>query len=225
MTEKIDGITVEIIKKDVRRINIRVYPDGNVKVSVPLFMNRSEILNILDERLEWIKRTQKRLFENQKAENLISEENSKKIVLFGEPYELVFSSSAPFGVSKKDKTVLVSLPSSSDESRKKALDGFLEQQLEQVLTVLVSKWEQITQLYCSEWKIKNVKSYWGKCKLSTKSLTFNLKLVHQTSKDIEYVVLHEIAHLKYPDHQKDFKLFLSKYMPDWSYRAAHLKSP
>lgn len=223
MTEEIDGVRIEIIKKDVKRINIRIYPTGPVRVSAPRSMKKSEIMRFVLRQLDRIKKAQSRLFENQEAQRLVSKDTDGKIFLFGKPYELQFCSLPESGVFTESGKLIVSVTDNSDEARKTKLDCFLEAQLEKALLPLVSKWENITHLYCSEWKIKKVKSYWGKCKTSARSLTFNLNLVHLPEEQIEYVVLHELAHLKYPNHQKEFKAFLSEYMPDWKTRSAKLR--
>lgn len=223
MTEIIDGVRFEITKKDVKRINIRIYPQGEVRVSAPKRMSRKEILHFLSDNLERIKDAKSRLSEKQRRREIVQSGQNGKVSIFGKLYETCFSSSPPFEVRLENETIFVSTPSNSDEEQKAALDSFLEAQLEKALSVLVPKWEHITGLSCSDWKIKKVKSYWGKCKPKTKELVFNLRLVHFPLEQAEYVVLHELAHLKYPDHQSRFKAFLSEYMPDWKARAAILK--
>lgn len=223
MTEIIDGVRFEITKKDVKRINIRIYPQGEVRVSAPKRMSRKEILHFLSDNLERIKDAKSRLSEKQRQREIVQSEQNGKVLIFGNLYETCFSSSPPFEVRLENEMIFVSTPSNSDEEQKSALDSFLEAQLEKALSVLVPKWERITGLSCSDWKIKKVKSYWGKCNPKTKELVFNLRLIHFPLEQAEYVVLHELAHLKYPDHQSRFKAFLSEYMSDWKTRAAILK--
>lgn len=223
MTKEIDGITFEIAKKDVKRINVRIYPNGPIRVSAPKYMGKKEVLRFLEEKIDRIKTAQSRLSEKQEAQEFSLSENNGSVLLFGKPYELKFQTEPPFGVCTENETLTVSTKTDSETEREKTLAAFLKTRLENELSFFVQKWENVTDLHCSEWKIKKVKSYWGKCKTGTGVLTFNFNLVHFPLEEIEYVVLHEIAHLKYPNHQEGFKTFLSKYMTDWKVRAAKLK--
>ena len=70
--------------------------------------------------------------------------------------------------------------------------------------------------------IRNQKTRWGSCNPRTKKLWFSVGLVEKPDECIEYVVLHELAHLKIANHGADFKAFLSQFMPDWRVRQKQL---
>lgn len=55
---------------------------------------------------------------------------------------------------------------------------------------------------------------WGTCDKKKKRIMLNGQLVGMDKKFLDYVILHELTHLKYSNHGKDFKDFMSKYMPD-----------
>ena len=56
---------------------------------------------------------------------------------------------------------------------------------------------------------------WGTCNTSTGKIWLNLQLAKKPTECLEYVVLHELAHLKVPNHGKAFEAVLDRYMPDW----------
>jgi hypothetical protein len=60
-----------------------------------------------------------------------------------------------------------------------------------------------------------MRSLWGSCNTRTRALNFNLKLIFQDVKCVDYVVLHELAHLKYPRHDYAFYGFVARFMPDY----------
>ena len=70
--------------------------------------------------------------------------------------------------------------------------------------------------------IREQKTRWGSCNPRTKKLWFSVGLVEKPDECIEYVVLHELAHLKIANHGADFKAFLSQFMPDWRVRQKQL---
>ena len=70
--------------------------------------------------------------------------------------------------------------------------------------------------------IRNQKTRWGSCNPRTKKLWFSVELAEKSDECIEYVVLHELAHLKIANHGAEFKAFLTHFMPDWRARQKEL---
>lgn len=80
---------------------------------------------------------------------------------------------------------------------------------------LLRKWEQLTGLSCKSWHSRYMTSRWGSCIPAKGRLCFNLALADKPEICLEYVILHELLHLKYPGHGADFKRELTRYMPQW----------
>ena len=81
--------------------------------------------------------------------------------------------------------------------------------------IYLPKWEKITGLYCDSWQTKYMTTRWGTCNINKKKLWFNLQLAKKPPECLEYIVLHELAHLKEKTHNKDFVAILDSYMPNW----------
>lgn len=94
---------------------------------------------------------------------------------------------------------------------KKAARNELKARLEKRVPAM----EQMTGLRCSGWTIRDVKSYWGKCDIRTHRITFNLRLVNRTDKELDYVIIHELCHTVYGNHSKEFWALVERYMPDY----------
>lgn len=88
-------------------------------------------------------------------------------------------------------------------------------ELKGIIDVLLPKWENITGLKCSGYHLQYMTSRWGSCVTSTGRICFNLQLVDKPIECIEYVILHELVHLKIKGHGADFKNEISRYMPNW----------
>ena len=77
------------------------------------------------------------------------------------------------------------------------------------------KWEGMTDLRCVSWHVRYMTSRWGSCIPEKKRICFNLQLADKSDACLEYVILHELLHLKYSGHGEDFKRELTSYMPEW----------
>ena len=60
-----------------------------------------------------------------------------------------------------------------------------------------------------------MKTRWGTCNTATRKIWLNLQLVKQPPDCLDYVIAHELTHLRYPGHGQDFKAFLTRAMPNW----------
>lgn len=88
---------------------------------------------------------------------------------------------------------------------------------------LLWKWEGMTDLRCKSWHVRYMTSRWGSCIPDKGRICFNLQLADKSDACLEYVILHELLHLKYRGHGEDFKRELTRYMPEWKYYQKLLK--
>lgn len=72
-------------------------------------------------------------------------------------------------------------------------------------------------------RVRPLKRAWGMCYYRPSRIHFAERLYGAPDRLIEYVVLHELTHLIYPNHGSDFQAFLSKWMPDWQERKVVLR--
>ena len=78
------------------------------------------------------------------------------------------------------------------------------------------------QLFPTAVKINFAKTRFGSCS-SKNSINFSAFLMLFPLEAVDYVVVHELAHIKYKNHQKEFYALVEKYMPDYKKRMALLK--
>ena len=90
--------------------------------------------------------------------------------------------------------------------------------LKERIALLLPGLEAQTDLDCSEWRVKDMKTRWGSCNITKKRIWLNLKLIQYPPECLEYVILHELIHLRVPNHSAAFYAELDRYMPDWKTR-------
>jgi len=86
----------------------------------------------------------------------------------------------------------------------------------------MEKTRKMVGLAPEEYRIKKTKSVWGRCS-TTRKITINQNLMMYSRKAIEYVVLHEITHLKHMNHSKEFWNMVECYMPNYKEIRKQLK--
>ena len=89
---------------------------------------------------------------------------------------------------------------------------------------LIEVWEPILGVKVKQLTYRNMKSRWGSCQPSTGKVCINTRLALYPPECLEYVVVHEMAHLLVANHGPDFKRLLDKVMPDWQKRSDKLRT-
>ena len=74
-------------------------------------------------------------------------------------------------------------------------------------------WEKHTGLKCSSWQIRDMKTRWGSCSTATGKIRINLRLAQKDPECLDYVLVHELAHLKQADHGPHFKALMDGFLP------------
>ena len=214
---EIDGIPVEILRKKIKNLHLYVLPpDGRVRLSVPLSFTNEKAAAFVREKKDWILQTQKKLKElPHRPEPQYT--SGETLYLFGRPYRLsVESGTGKLSVrSEGDTVILTAKPDSTAGQREACLNEWYRGLLKEEISLRLPAWERKTGLFCDTWHIKNMKTRWGTCNPKARRVWLNLQLARKPEECLEYVILHELAHLKIPGHGKDFEAFLDRYMPDW----------
>ncbi len=97
------------------------------------------------------------------------------------------------------------------------LDNFYKQKAKEAIDPLVGKWSKKMELFPTHVSYRNNRTRWGSCS-SKNRLSFNTNLAKMHPDFIEYVVVHEIAHIKHKNHSNDFWQHVKIYLPDFRRR-------
>jgi predicted metal-dependent hydrolase len=89
--------------------------------------------------------------------------------------------------------------------------------LKDILSELVPKWETILNVKANQVKVHTMRTKWGSCNTDNGNVLFNIELAKKPIECIEYVVVHELIHLKERKHNDLFIAYLDKFLPQWKY--------
>ena len=207
---------VNVKRKNIKNINLSVSARG-VFLSCPFKTPAAFLSKFIAEKESWIKEKLNNFGFYKKAPA------DGEIILLGEIKKIERKYSLKREVFEEDgKIILMVRKDSEVKDSEFLLNKFIFLKLKKYLELYVSKWERITGLKCSEISIRKMRSRWGSCSYQSGKLRFSYLLKEKSPEDIEYVALHELAHLKERGHKEGFKKLMSRYMPDWKERRKHL---
>ncbi|EIM74402.1 hypothetical protein A3SI_16125 [Nitritalea halalkaliphila LW7] len=115
-------------------------------------------------------------------------------------------------------------PSYTTEQKAELLKEWYRAELKEVLAELLPKWEKILGVRANEVKVQTMRTKWGSCNTDKGNLLFNIELAKKPYDCIEYVVVHELAHLLERTHNDNFIAYLDKYLPNWKHLKEELNS-
>lgn len=224
---KISDISVKVIRKKIKNIHLAVYPpDGWVRVAVPEIINDEAVRLVVISKLGWIRRQQKSFKEQprQDKRELITGES---LYFLGHRYilEVIHSNKKPKIFLKNKKTLCLKINNKTTfEKREQLLNKWYRVELKKLLANIVKKWENKMNIKTNSCNIRKMKSRWGTCNVKNRVVTLNLELVKKPIECVEYILVHEFAHLLERTHNKRFKQILNKYIPNWKTRRKWLNN-
>lgn len=213
----ISGIPIDIHKKNIKNMHLQIKPpNGQVVISAPLSMDDKAIEVYARTNLGWIKK-QIEKFQQQPRSAKRQYISGETMYIWGKQYYLSFvpdSRKNSFKI-QGNSIVLSMRKNSTVKQREKYIREQYRQLLKGEIEKILPKWEQITGLHCESWQIKYMITRWGTCNTEKKKLWFNLQLAQKPVECLEYVILHELIHLKERTHNSIFIAYMDMYMKNW----------
>ena len=215
---------IKIIKKKVKNINLRIKQDGTVHLTVPMATTEDYINKFIDSKKDWIESKLKYLNECDKKADSVEIINGQSVRYLGERYTIKIIQDLNEGLKLCPEYIEIHVNDSNDKTRKKEiLNEWYVKRAKDKFLELVNKYEEVLNEQVNGIRIKTMKTRWGSCNVKTKNINLNLELIKNPQECIEYVVLHELAHLKHPNHSKQFWEYVGMHMPDWKLRRKKLE--
>lgn len=223
---QVEGLRLRLDKrKAYKNIRIRVIPPhGDLAATCPEYISDKMIKAFVKKNIDQIKKT---IAQQEKAYGHLiqSYEEGSTCRVFGKDYKLRLEKSQNNSVYIKDENLFIKLKDvDSIEERKKHLDSFLRKILREKTELVIGKYEKEMELKVSGFTIRKMKTKWGSCNIDKKHININLDLVRHKIEVLEYIVVHELCHLREAGHGKKFYELVEKYYPDYKRVEAYLDS-
>lgn len=208
-TIELDGVTIELVKKRVKRLTLHVTPE-RVWMSVPQRVSYDEAVRFALQQRAWIAA--------QRAQIAIRTQQSvcegARIRVWGAYVRLALTTDGQTARMGDILTLRVRSNAGEDEVRR-ALDDWYRVQLAAVLPDVRARWEHVVGAKAADCRIRDMKTRWGTCSLRLRRVWINLRLAQYPPACLDYVMVHELTHLLVPNHSVAFWSLMDRFYPDW----------
>lgn len=222
-------ISYELVRKNVKNINLRIRADGSVTVSANRNVSEIVIEEFITKKANYIianlaKFRELKLYSPNTKEYVSGESfyllgKNLRLKVLEDSNEDIYSDGVYLYLKVNDKNNFA--------KKEKVVTRYFDEQCMKYFKEILIEMLSIFSKYGVELptlKIRYMETRWGSCLPKKSVITLNKRLIEAPRNCIEYVVLHEYCHFIHPNHSKQFYAFISMLMPDWKERKKVLES-
>ena len=201
---EINGTEIVVKNSCGNRLSYRSSTALNrITFNAPRSVSKSEIFKKAEEYIRYKR-------ENGAFNNVV---DGGYLYLFGKKKPLSIILGDKNRVTECMQGIYVEVKSSANINA--VIKRFYEKELKKYLAINVPKEEERVGVKSSGWKVNGMISAWGKCNTETGVLSFSVNLAPLGEDAVKMVIVHELGHILYPNHGKEFHVFMRKYCPSY----------
>ncbi|MBK8759637.1 MAG: M48 family metallopeptidase [Sulfuritalea sp.] len=223
MVAQIDlgDMRIEVLRKDIRNLHLSVLPPhGRVRVAAPRQMSLDTIRVFVISKLDWIRRQQRKM-DAQEREAPREYLDRESHYVWGRRYLLkrIEENAAPSVELRHSRLGLQVRPGTDEARSREILEVWYREQIRVAVPSLITKWEPVMGVKVGRVFVQRMKTRWGSCNPESQSIRLNTDLAKKPPECLEYIMVHEMAHLLEPTHNPRFRSLMNLFMP----QSQHLK--
>lgn len=213
---EVDGLTVTVVRKSIRHLYLRVR-DEEVVVSAPLRASDARIREAVRARWSWLQKQRERMRAQATAKQQLVARG--QVMLWGRAVPVEDGGPGRWHVELREEALVVTAPAGAwQDARNRAVRRWLRSELSREIEQLIPIWQAKIGVNPAGFRLRAMTSRWGSCTPQTRQLTFNTELVSRDPALLEYIVVHELAHLIEAGHGPAFQAVMDRHLPDWRSR-------
>ena len=208
-----------IIRTNRRSLSLSITQSGELIIRAPKKLDMDYIMNFVKEKEKWILRKQKEMIEaGEKNKNIIT---YKSFLVCGKSYKRVEQE----GLKKIEfsKSSMIFPKCENQNQVVKHAQKFYIKLIKDILSERVEYFADLMQLNYNKIIIMDNRRRWGVC-TSNATLKFNYRLSMLPHKVIDYIIIHELAHILEFNHSAKFYKIIESLMPDYKKQIKTLKT-
>ena len=214
---QLGDIALDVVRKDIKNVHLSVHPPtGRVRIAAPSRMSLDTIRVFAISKLAWIKQQQRKLRE-QERETPREYLDRESHYVWGKRYLLKVDveDTVPEVELKHNKMVLRIRRGTNDDAKQAIVSKWYREQIKVAVPDLIAKWEPIVGVKVERVFVQKMKTKWGSCNPARRSIRLNTDLAKKPPQCFEYIVVHELVHLRVRNHNDRFTALMDAYLPQW----------
>ncbi|MGN0107179.1 MAG: M48 family metallopeptidase [Hominilimicola sp.] len=204
-------IEYEIKRSRRKTLAIQIKSDGKIEVRCDYSVKDAVIRDFVQSKEKWINKHLERIATREKTPLVFG----SKALFLGKAYEITASDGQSYFDGER-----IYINKNTDIYT--VLGSFYKASAQKILPDMVHRKEQIMNLYANKIGITSAKTRWGSCS-GRNNINFSWRLVMAEPEVIDYVIVHELAHIKEKNHGKRFWKLVEKYKPNYIEKQNKLK--
>ena len=216
------GVEVIIERRSVKRVRLKVFPDGVVKLSAPLGVPDAWIDDYLTGKAAWIAKSLD-YFKDARANEIMTRIRSGASTrILGRQVRIIVNEARSSRIEQRGACVYIQSCTAGDQQALQRQFGrWWQKQSKLYFLAVIDRIYPVISRYGFDkpaLQVRKMKTRWGSSSGRCAKINLNYYLYKAPPPCIDYVVLHELTHFLYPRHDRDFYDFLTVHMPDWEER-------
>lgn len=223
-TIRLGEIAIAVMRKDIKHVHLSVHPpNGRVTLVAPTGTRLEVARAYAASRLGWIRDQQSRL-RAQARETPRRYVSRETHYVWGKRHLLtVVERDQKPSVTMDHRRITLTVRPGSDQAKREAvMHEWHKGLLHEAVPQLIRKWEPRLAVNVAAYYLQRMKTRWGGCNHTANHIRLNTELVKKPKDLLEYVVVHEMAHLIVPTHSERFIALLTQHYPSWRVARAEL---
>jgi len=226
-TLAVSDLQVELVRKDIKNVHLSVLPpDGRVRLSTPLGMTEDNARLAVVARWSWIRKKQKE-FTSQRREPFREYVNGESHYFDGQKYLLSLveaKMAVKVCIAGNSRIELHCRADASHLTKQRAFSKFYRHHLNSLVDRTLASYCRAFEVQEPEVRIQRMRTKWGSCNVKSRRVLINLELAKKPRQCFEYILAHELTHLRVRRHNQEFLKVLECVLPDWAHRRDILNS-
>ena len=213
---------IHIVNPKLKHIYLSFNDEGNLVIKSPK-VSQKHIEQLLIKKSSWINKSREK-FQEKKGKALDFTQECT-LYFLGEPHHLKL---VPYEKKRTklhfDGDLFTLFYSTFDERTfQKHIDNFYKEEAKAYIPDIVKIWSTLMGLFANTISFRKTKRQWGSCS-GKNDLSFNTMMMKLPLDVIQYIIVHELAHIKQKHHQKDFWDLIEKHLPEYKTQVKELKN-
>lgn len=210
-----------IVNPRLKHIYLSFDERGNLIIKSPK-VSQKHIEQLLVKKSSWINKSREK-FHKKKGKTLDFTQECT-LYFLGEPHQVKL---VPYTKKRTtldfDGDVFSIFYSTFDEHTfQKHIDNFYKEEAKAYIPDIVEKWAKTMKVSAKSMAFRKTKRQWGSCS-GKNDLSFNTMMMKLPLDVIQYIIVHELAHITHKHHQKSFWGLVGEYLPDYKIQVQELK--